>query len=114
MRDVTSIAPLRRCGKYVTSGLRARVYFASTALARWERPRVVSVVYNNHPPSVLSATCLLLDHSPWQLQPVCDVSIRFLELSAGAGVHLEDERARACIADAVGVLDGELRLRAVC
>jgi hypothetical protein len=114
VRDVTSIAPLRRCGKYVTSGLRARVYFASTALARWERPRVVNVVYNNHPPSVLSRNMFAFGSLPWQLQPVCDVSIRFLELSAGASVHLEDEPGRACIADAVGVLDGELRLRAVC
>jgi hypothetical protein len=43
-----------------------------------------------------------------------DVSVGFLEPSACAGVHPEDELVRACIADAVGVLDGELRLEAVC
>jgi hypothetical protein len=40
-----------------------------------------------------------------------DVSVGFLEPGLGAGVHLEHKRLRRRIADAVGVLQGRVRLR---
>jgi hypothetical protein len=51
---------------------------------------------------------------PWKLQPVRDVFVGFLESGPGAGVHPEHKRLRRSIADAVGILEGELRLAVVC
>ena len=64
--------------------------------------------------SLISCSTFAVGRPSQQLQPLCDVSVRFLEPDARAGVHLEDERLRGCIANAVGVLYGELRLAMVC
>ena len=49
-----------------------------------------------------------------ELQPVCNISICFLETGTSASVHPEDEGLRTSMTDAVDVLQGKLRLAAVC
>jgi hypothetical protein len=99
--------------------LRARVCLALPALPRCEGLHIVNIVHDNRLPSVCLVPQRVSDQPqhvrlwvgpPRQLQPVCDVSVRFLEPGLRAGVHLEDERLRAHIANVLGVLYGALRL----